>query len=233
MTVTAQTCRPGAPVALIVPGVSADGWSFADAAERVLLDLLAQAGFVVFVASFADVADGDGASGWGAPVPLAHMDAALTVVSAAPYHADVSRVAVLGWSEGGVQGLNWGWRNTDVCKAIVTFLSPPHVQTLYAGNGLIAALVDQAFDDNGGWAANRETHDPSSATNVALVEPIADRVQMFYSSNDGLAPEADHQTYAAATGVTVRSLGPISHSLSLTRPPWEWVTGWVLDRIAA
>src|SRR5690606_9229442 len=175
----------GGPAVLVLPGVAADGWQFADLPDyRRDLEALAAAGCVVFTSTFADVPGGDGGSSWGNQYGRDAMDLAL-VHLASEYEADTSRLAIVASSEGGVLGLNWAWRHPDAFQALVAKLTPPDVQALYDVNGIVAFTVEAAFDEYGGWAANQPTHDP--AANTELVAPIAHKVRMYYSTNDGLA----------------------------------------------
>lgn len=238
MVMTSARYTGGGPVVLIIPGVSAEAWAYTPGIEAHPrwwrgLSMLAEAGAVVCAGTFADTAGGDGGSSWGNQLGRDRIDLALAWLAAA-YDADVSRVAIIGDSEGGDLGLNYAWRHPGTVRALVTRLTPPDVQALYAVNGIVAATVDLAFDTLGGWAANRETHDPSSATNLPLVAAIADRVRMYYSTNDGLAPEAGHLAFAAATGVEVVPVGAVAHDIQTTgavNP--EDQAAWIWARLTA
>jgi acetyl esterase/lipase len=161
------------------------------------------------------------------------MEQAITWLGTA-YEADTSRVGIIGDSEGGDLALNFTWRHTDTVKVCITRLTPPDVQALYDVNGIVAATVDTAFDQLGGWAANREAHDPSSNTNIALLSDLSERIRMYYSSNDGLAPEADHLTFSAATGIRVTSVGAVDHDIQTTEAvDDESQASWIWTRLTA
>jgi hypothetical protein len=235
MTMVAANYGGGGPVVLVIPGVSAAAWSYNPAGHHPNwwrgVTLLAGAGAVVCAGTFADA--GDGGSSWGNQPGRDRMDLALGWL-ATVYDADTSRVAIIGDSEGGDLGLNYAWRHTSTVKALVTRLTPPDVQALYAVNGIVQATVDSAFDTLGGWPANRETHDPSSATNLPLVAAIAERVRMYYSSNDGLAPQAAHETFAAATGVEIVPVGAVEHDIGTTGAVHaEDQAAWIWSRLTA
>lgn len=224
----------GGPVVLILPGVAGFGWDYTPREDRhpnwwKAFTLLAEAGCLVLAGTFADGADGG--SSWGNLHGRDRMDLALDWLET-DWGADVSRVALIGDSEGGDLALNYAWRNTVTVKACVTRLTPPDVQALYDTNGLIEALVDTAFDDLGGWAANAADHDP--ALNHAAIAAIEDRVRMYYSTNDGLAPEDHHLVMAEATGVEVVSVGAVDHDVTTTGPidPYD-MSGWIWERLAA
>lgn len=236
MTITSVNYGGGGPIVLVCPGVSGFGWDYSGDSEPGAsvhsdLDVLARAGAVVCVGTFADSADGG--SSWGNIYGRTRMDQAIAWLGTA-FEADTSRIGIIGDSEGGVLGLNYTWRNTDTVKVCITRLTPPNVQTLYDANGLVAATIDFAFDQLGGWAANREEYDPSSDTNIALLTDIAGRVRMYYSTNDGLAPEADHLTLSAATGIRVTSVGAVDHDIQTTEAvDDESQASWIWTRLTA
>jgi pimeloyl-ACP methyl ester carboxylesterase len=236
MVMTDTRYQGGGPVVLIIPGVAGFGWDYkpdppSHAAWWAGFTMLAHAGAVVCAATLAGPSSAGGSS-WGNPVGLAEMDAALAYLEAA-YDADLSRVALIGDSEGGVQALNYLWRNPTDVAAVVTRLAPVSVQPLYESNPLVTTTVDVAFAATGGWAANQPTHDPSHANNLALVAPLADKVRCYYSTNDGLAPAADHLAYAAGTGVEVVSVGAVAHDIQTTGvvDPQDQAL-WIWSRLA-
>lgn len=217
MVMTASRYSGGGPIVLVIPGVAGVAFDYTMDATRHIdwwrrLTRLAEAGCVVCVGTFA--AQGDGGSSWGNLAGRDLLDDAIAMCSAAPYDGDSSRIGILADSEGGDLGLNYAWRHTDDVLAVVTYLTPPDVDSLYNVNVIVEDTVDTAFADYGGWEANKAAHDP--ALNHASITPIADRIRMYYSTNDGLAPEADHLALAASTGVEVGSLGAIAHDVGTT-----------------
>lgn len=218
----------GGPLVIYVPGVAADGWALAgNLPYRRDLDLLAQAGCVVFSSTFADQAGGDGGASWGNQYGRDTIDLAIAH-AASEYDADTSRLAFIGSSEGGVLALNWAWRHPEAVAAVATHLSPVDVQALYDGNAIAKATIDLAFDAYGGWAVNRDDHDP--AANYEAIAAIADRVRCYYSTNDGLAPEADHQALAAATGVRIVPIGEVGHDKGML--PFDEEAAWLFSKLA-
>lgn len=207
----------GGPIVLVCPGVAgfAHDYTMVLPASHIdwfrRLTRLAEAGCVVCVGTFA--AQGDGGSSWGNIHGRDLMDDAIAMCVSA-YGGDDSRIGILGDSEGGDLALNYAWRHTSTVQAVVTYLTPPNVDSLYAINSIVEDTVDTAFDDLGGWQANKAAHDP--ALNYSSIRPIADRILMHYSNNDGLAPQDQHLALAAATGVEVVSVGTVMHDVQTT-----------------
>src|SRR5688500_12413786 len=85
-----------------------------------------------------------------------------------------------------------------------------------AGLGL---LIDSAYGSSANWEAAKATKDPSAAGPAAAIAAVADRVRLWFSTDDPtVLPDVDIAAFTAATGVEARPLGAIGHSQDTLGP---------------
>jgi hypothetical protein len=138
------------------------------------------------------------------------------------------QVGIYGTSMGGT-ALGWVWRNPDKVAAAAFTIPCVALGALWRANPIgLATYVELAYVNEGGISNALVDHDPSHPINMAKLKLIADRIRLWYSSNDNVIAATDVQAFAAATGITAVNVGAVGHSLAFDQ---GLVFDWLLPRL--
>jgi predicted alpha/beta hydrolase family esterase len=167
-------------------------------------------GFPVLTSDFG------GPSTWGNDTSRTAMTAAATWMMSQP-GAMTDKVSLYGGSMGCLTVLNWAISNPTKVASIVLVLPAVSLADLHDNRqistpGDIAAFIDTAYGNHAGYVAALPTHDPNTTANRAALAALP--IQVWYSTNDPIADPTIAQSFAAATGAELRSLGAVGHSAS-------------------
>jgi len=198
----------GGPLVIVGHGAGGTAWDYnTDPSWRRDLDLLADAGCVVVAADL-------GGDTWGNDTFLAMAEAVIDWAEST-WDADVSKVSWIGDSMSGGTALNWAWRNTGRIGALVLRVPGVAYDNIYHRIGFLTESMDDAY--GGDWSANVADRDPSA--NTEAIAEFADRVRIYYSTNDPLISlEQDIRPFAEATGIRAIPLGDVGHDPATVFP---------------
>lgn len=170
-----------------------------------------------------------GPATWGNDAMIAAIDDQIAW-GAATYGTRTDKVALYMGSHGAT-ALNWIWRNPSKLAAGALTIPAVSLQGLHdrdpAGLG-IRSSIEAAYGGLAGYQAALATHDPSHPNNTALLAPLAERLRLWYSSNDNVIAPAEVTAFAAATGIKAISVGAQGHSLGPTAN--QDVLDWLIPR---
>jgi hypothetical protein len=138
------------------------------------------------------------------------------------------KVGLYGTSMGGT-ALGWCWRNPTKVAAAAFTIPAVSLQGIHDRNPIgLATYIELAYVNLAGLVAAYPTHDPSHPNNTAQLAAIADRIGLWYSSNDNVIAAAEVTAFAAATGITATNVGAFGHSVANDQQP---VLDWLLPRL--
>lgn len=223
MVVAPTTRQDGAPLVVVCHGAggSADHYGTLPVRWRQL-DKLAASGMVAVAADLGSVVTP--IDGWGSDTAVARVDEVIAWAETT-WGCDVTRVSLLGDSSGGATALNWARANPAQLGGVVLRCGVADVESIYqggAGNPLLVDLIDEAYADT--WPAQAATHDPAQAP--ADFVPIADRLRLYYSTDDGLVPAAGTEAFADAVGCRAIPIGAVDHD-PMPYMPDDHVARWL------
>ena len=196
-----------------------------DAGPAILPALVAQAGLVCLCS------DLGGLNPWGNPDmagPGTNATDQLITWSATNYGTRTDKVALVGLSHG-ASDLNWAWRNTGKVAAFLAVLPGVDMQGLYERDplGLVVPQMNAAYGSPAGVVAAYPTRDPAHPDNVALEQPIADRIAVWYGLDDTITLPAEVAGWADAVGVPddqVHAMAGVGHDFDFDwRPLVDWL----------
>jgi hypothetical protein len=157
--------------------------------------------------------DNGGASTWGNAAMVSAIDDTITW-GAANYGTRTDLAALIMLSHG-VTALNWIWRNPTKLVAASLCIPATSLVGLHdrdPGGLGIQASIDAAYVDHAGYLAAISTRDPSHVDNMALLAPLAAKMQIWASSNDNVCIPAETTAFATGTGIVVNDIGAMGHS---------------------
>lgn len=173
-------------------------------------------------------ADLDGLSPWGRDGFIDSIDDAIAW-AASNYGTRTDKIGIYGVSMGGL-ALNWIAANPNKLAAAALTLPVCQLDAIRdrnPGPG-IGPAIDAAYGGIGPYEAallTTPSHDPMR--NSALLAPVADRIRLWYSSNDTTVLPAEVTAFAAATGITAVDVGAVGHSLAWDQ---QQVLDWLIPR---
>lgn len=149
------------------------------------------------------------------------------VWAAATYGTRTDKVGIYGTSMGGTC-LGWCWRNPGRLTAAAFTIPAVALQGIHDRNPLgLASFIETAYGGLAGLVAAYPTHDPSHPNNTAQLAAIADRIRVWYSSNDTVIAPAEVTAFAMATGIEATNAGAVGHSMAFDQQP---VLDWLIPR---
>jgi pimeloyl-ACP methyl ester carboxylesterase len=153
-----------------------------------------------------------GVNHWGNDDFLAAFDDALDFAESI-YGLSTTQVAILGLSMGGM-ALNWVWRNPTRVRACALVIPAVALEAIHDADPIgLAEFIELAYTDLAGLEAAYATHDPSHPDNVEALAPLADRIRIWYSTDDNVIDAADVEAFASATGIAATQIGAVGHNI--------------------
>lgn len=212
LTIIPSTWAGGGPVVLVCHGAGGSPATYFLSAARRDLDLLADTGCCVVVAELG------GTSTWANDTVLSRITEARTYAGET-WGADVDRTVLIGDSMGAMSALIWAVNNPGLWACVAGRIPVVAADALHdrqpTGLGL---LIDAAYGGAAAWETAKADRDPSAAGPAAAIAAVADRVRLWYSTNDPIVLPSDITTFTAATGVQARPLGDIGHDQATLGP---------------
>lgn len=156
----------------------------------------------------------DRALGWAVTDPIVtgtgFTDAVLNGLGVDPAH-----VAVHGWSMGGLNGLNWCWRNARKVRAAVLVGPIVDFEKFYNDNPSFQGAIDADWGSHSAFLAGLPSTDPMR--NIDLIRPFGHRIQLWYAEQDEFIDPADVQAFAELVGAEAHGF-PGTHADLITVP---------------
>lgn len=147
--------------------------------------------------------------------------------AASVYGTRTDKVGLYGTSMGGTS-LGWCWRNPDRLAAAVFTIPAVALQGIHDRNPIgLAPFIETAYGGLTALVAAYPTHDPSHPTNTAQLAALADRIRIWYSTDDNVVAPAEVTAFAAATGIEATAVGAVGHSMAFDQQP---VLDWLIPR---
>lgn len=204
VVITSSAYAGGGPLVVVCHGFAASPANYSTPAHRADLDLLAETGCVVVIGALG------GASTWGNDTFLARLDDIRTWAASA-YGADLTRMALVGDSMGGMGALNYAWRHPALVHAVALRVPVVAADALHDRDAGLGAAIDDAYGGPAAWEGTHKVlHDP--ALNTAAITAFgASKVRAWYSTDDPTVLPADIAAFTAATGVRAVPLGAVAH----------------------
>lgn len=204
------------PGAVVVHGVGTTPDTYRPPGFRRDLDLLAGpdgltgsngAGFAVTVPELG------GVNLWPTDTVLDRIGEAVDYLTGT-VGVDPGRVVLVGDSAGAAAALIYLVANPTEIQAVAGRLPAVALDAMHdrdpAGLG---ALMDTAFGDTAAWEAAKTTRDPSAAGPAAAIAGMADRVRLWWSTDDDVVLPGDVAGFVALTGVEAVSVGAVDHAI--------------------
>lgn len=227
LVIVSSTYQGGGPLVIVCHGFGGVASTYAPAHLRRDLALLADAGCVVIAGALG------GISTFGNDASLT-ATANLRTWAESAWDADISRVALIGDSMGGMGALNYHWRNTGHVRCSVIRQPVVAADSLHDRDPSgLGAAIDTAYGGGAAWDAAKADRDPSAAGPAALIAEFADDVRLFYSTNDLVILPSEVASFTALTGVRAMPLGPIGHandSLAAALPA-RYEAEWIMSKL--
>jgi pimeloyl-ACP methyl ester carboxylesterase len=205
MVITSSTYRSGGPLVVVCHGFSATPSNYSPPANRRDLDLLAETGCVVAIGALG------GGSTWGNDTFLARL-ADIRTWAASAWGADLTRMALIGDSMGGMGALNYAWRNPTLVKAVALRVPVVAADALHDRDPSgLGAGIDAAYGGTAAWENTHKAQRDPSLNTASITAFGVDKVRIWYSTNDPTVLPADITSFTAATGVRAVPLGDVAH----------------------
>jgi len=210
LVIVSSTYSTGGPLVIVCHGAGQTPANYALLSANADLKMLADSGCVVVVPELA------GVNTWGLDSVVhpstGRIAAVRTWAAGAPYFADTSRMALIGDSMGGQNAILYHRLIPANVKCTVLRCPVVAADALHDRDAGFATLINTAYGSGPNWEAAVPTKDPSHANQTAVISTFASKVRVFYSTNDATVLPADVTSFAAATGVSIRPMGAVSHS---------------------
>lgn len=172
--------------------------------------------------------DCGGLSPWGNATMVTSIDNQISW-AAANYGTRTDLVAFY-LRSAGASALNWIWRNPSKLAGAALCIPAVSLQGLHdrdPGGIGIQASIDAAYTNHAGYVAALPTRDPSHVDNMAQLAPLASKIQIWYSGDDGTCIPAEVTAFAAGTGIVANNIGNVGHSMGANgvgnKAPVEWL----------
>ncbi len=168
-------------------------------------------------------ADLNGSAHWGNPGHLQAIDQ-LLAWAAAEYGTRTDKVGFVCQSMGGTS-LTWMRQNPGKVAGAILHLPVTQLAAFRARNPLgLGGSMDGAYGGGPAFTAAMPVHDPMA--NAAAFVPLADRVRIWYSTDDTVVIPAEPVGFAAATGIVATAIGAQGHGLGTwdQRDATRWLT---------
>jgi pimeloyl-ACP methyl ester carboxylesterase len=164
---------------------------------------------------------------WGNPTSVAAIGSARTFIHSALVTA-TDKCVLVGSSMGALAALNYARANPALVAGIALLLPSLDLRDLHDNNrGGFAAGIEAAY---GGTAGTFDAQATASnpAEHLAAIDALDVPIHVWASTDDPIALWSIVQTFAAATGATVHSVGAAGHDFgSLDRAAFSRIVrGW-------
>lgn len=218
----APSYQGNGPLCFVAHGFFADANYYSTLVRRQDLEVLASSGFVVVTADFG------GASTWANDTFLNSVAEVVTYATTF-WDADASSISWIGDSMGGMNALNYAWRNASTRGAYVLRVPVLNADAVHDRDpGGLGAAIDGAYGSGANWDSAKATRDP--ALNHTLIDDFGQSIRVYYSNNDTVNLLSEVSTFVDATGASAISLGSVAHDENLIYPQvngksqaaWMW-----------
>lgn len=148
--------------------------------RQPIYQTLTSAGYTIFQA------DLGGSSTWGNDVAMSRMDEAYNYLrSTVGYGA---KIVVFGLSMGGLNSLNWAYRNSGKISGVVTIISVINLTEVYE-NGPYGAIIDAAY--GGSYSESEYGAERNPLTMAKLGKFNSIKIRNYYAVDDTLCKASD------------------------------------------
>lgn len=168
-----------------------------------------------------------GASTWGNDASWGAVDAALTTLETEYGVEATDPIDLMGDSMGALTVLNWAVRNPSKVRRVALRSPVVNLADFRDRNtGVFGTVIEDAYGGLAAFQAALETHDPSSATNLAIIrQNFGRRIRIWGPVSDDLIPVSELSDFAKATGAQVIPI-PGEHADGVDQSVYE-LTAWI------